>query len=80
MYRRNAAICLSVAFPWMSLQGFHTDMETHRVCRAWAMWLRPLDLCTHGRLAIGVRPNWSGSRETWQGQTGAAGYSSVCPV
>lgn len=69
MYRRNRAIRLSVASSWTSLQGCHTDMENHRVCRAWAVWLRLPDLCTHGGLAIGVWSNWLGSRETWQGQT-----------
>lgn len=40
MYRRNAAIHLSVNFPWMSLQRCHINMENHRGCRAWAMCLR----------------------------------------
>lgn len=69
MYRGNAAIRLSVDFPWTFLWGCRTDMENHRVCRAWAMWLQLLDLCTRGGLATGVQPDWSGSRETWQGRT-----------
>lgn len=40
MYRRNAAIRLSVNFPWMSLRRCHINMENHRGCRAWAMCLR----------------------------------------
>lgn len=40
MYRRNAAIRLSVNFPRMSLRRCHINMENHRGCRAWAMCLR----------------------------------------
>lgn len=48
MYRRNAAIRLSVNFPWMSLWRCHINMEDHRGCRAWATWLQLLDPCGHG--------------------------------
>lgn len=53
MYRRKAAIRLSVNFPWMSLRRCHINMENHRCCRAWAMWLQPLQWFGRGRTGHG---------------------------